>query len=95
MDTCSLNKTTVAPSVLAQSPQIPGYRFIKKLGQGTQGKVFLAERLTDGLQVAIKQLTIESVKNWKSYDLFHREADILKSLDINGIAKREDAMLVF
>ena len=63
------------------------YCFIKQIGHGSQGKVFLAESRATGKRVAIKQLNIESVKNWKEYDLFHREADVLRSLDIRGIAK--------
>ena len=71
---------------------LPGYRFVKELGRGTQGKILLAERESDGLSVAIKQLNISSVKNWKSYELFHREADVLKSLNIDGVAKFYDAI---
>ncbi len=63
------------------------YRFIRQIGHGSQGKVFLAESRATGKRVAIKQLNIESVKNWKEYDLFHREAEVLRSLDIRGIAK--------
>ena len=71
---------------------LPGYRLIKELGRGAQGKIFLAERESDGLKVAIKQLNISSVKNWKSYELFHREADVLKSLNVDGVAKFYDAI---
>ncbi len=68
------------------------YRFIKQIGHGSQGKVFLAESLKTQQKVAIKQLNIESVKNWKEYDLFHREAEVLRSLDIYGIAKLYEAI---
>ncbi len=63
------------------------YRIICQLGKGSQGEVFLAEDLQSHQKVAIKQLTIQSVKDWKLYDLFHREADTLKRLDMPGIAK--------
>ena len=36
------------------------YRFIRQIGSGTQGRVFLAENLSNHLQVAIKQLNISS-----------------------------------
>ena len=62
------------------------YRYIKKLGQGSQAKVYQAMRLKDQKLVCIKQLDIESVSNWKEYELFQREADVLASLDINGVA---------
>ena len=62
------------------------YRFIRKIGEGAQAKVFLAKRLSDNQDVAIKQLDIESVSNWKEYDLFQREVKVLSSLDLNGVA---------
>ena len=67
------------------------YRFIKALGEGAQGKVFLAQRLLDGKQVAIKQLRIDSIKTWKEYTLFHREAEVLENLDIPGVVKFYEA----
>lgn len=67
------------------------YRFMKVLGEGSQGKVYLAERRSDGKKVAIKQLRIDSVKTWKEYTLFHREADVLASLDIPGVVKLYEA----
>ena len=67
------------------------YRFIREIGHGAQAKIFLARRLKDGQQVAIKQLNIQSVKSWKAYDLFHREATVLETLNIEGVAKFYDA----
>lgn len=71
----------VTPPALADK-----YRLVKPIGRGTQGKVFLAEKLDDHTGVAIKQLLIDSVTNWKAYDLFHREAEVLASLRIDGVA---------
>ncbi len=68
------------------------YRYIRELGRGAQGRVFLAERQSDGIRVAIKQLNIESVKNWKAYDLFKREAAVLEGLQIDGIARFYEAV---
>ena len=67
------------------------YRFIRALGQGAQSKVFLAERLSDHQKVAIKQLRIDSIKTWKEYTLFHREAEVLATLDIPGVVKLYEA----
>ncbi|MBQ8036144.1 MAG: serine/threonine protein kinase [Proteobacteria bacterium] len=67
------------------------YRFIRRLGVGSQAHVYLAERLSDGKQVAIKQLNIDSVKTWKEYTLFHREAEVLSKLDIHGVVKFYEA----
>ncbi len=66
---------------------LSGYDILEQLGKGSQGRVFLARRESDDLPVAIKQLNIHSVKSWKAYDLFHREADILAKLNIDGVAR--------
>ncbi len=63
------------------------YRFIRKIGQGSQGSVYLAERICDGAQVAVKELTLETIESFKDYDMFLREANVLASLSINGVAK--------
>ena len=72
-------------------PSIPGYEIIKEIGHGTQGRIFLANRTADNQEVAVKQLNIQSVSNWKAYDLFNREAATLKSLNIEGVARFYDA----
>ena len=68
------------------------YRFERILGYGSQAKVYLATRLSDQKKVVAKQLNIGSVKTWKSYELFHREANILASLNIDGVAHFYDAI---
>lgn len=62
------------------------YQVIKELGHGSQGTVYLARTVSDQSLVAIKVLKIQSEKNWKQYDLFHREADVLSHLNIDGVA---------
>ena len=62
------------------------YLFEKKLGKGSQGEVWLANRKADGEKVAIKRLNIHSATTWKQYELFKREAEILSSLDVQGVA---------
>ena len=76
-----------------QTPDIIAgkYKFIRKIGHGKQGNVYLSSRNNDQKQVVIKQLNISSIRNWKAYDLFRREADTLASLDIDGIATFYDA----
>ena len=41
------------------------YHVIKKLGKGSQGAVFLAETINTHVKVAIKQLLVQSVNDWK------------------------------
>lgn len=68
------------------------YIFIKELGHGAQAKIYLALRLSDQQSVVIKQLNIGSVKTWKEYDLFQREAKVLESIHISGVAQFYDAI---
>ena len=68
------------------------YSFEQIIGRGSQGTIYRAKRLKDGTQVAVKQLNVHSVKTWKEYELFHREASVLESLDIRGIARFYEAI---
>ena len=87
MNCVDVSSTMETPPSLAEK-----YRFIRKIGEGSQAKVFLAIRLSDNQKVAIKQLNIESVSSWKEYDLFHREVEVLSSLDIDGVARFYEAI---
>ena len=74
-------------------PCIAGrYDVLECMGQGSQGEVYRARRRTDGAEVAIKVMHIRSVKNWKMYELFHREAKVLSAIDIEGVAKFYEAI---
>ncbi len=83
----SANPTDVATAPVMTPPELANrYTYVKKLGQGAQAHVYEAIRKSDGTHVAIKQLNIDNVQNWKEYDLFWREAEILQKLNIDGIA---------
>ena len=79
---CNAQSQVSAEKALSQR-----YRLIREIGHGTQAKVYEAKRLSDDQSVAIKELRIDSLQNWKAYDLFWREVETLKSLDIEGVAK--------
>ncbi len=85
--TASSRKTIATPPEIAQK-----YRLVRELGSGTQGHVYEAVRLEDGMKVAVKQLRIDSVQTWKTYDLFRREADTLRTLQCKGVARFYEAM---
>ena len=80
-------KQIQTPPSLARS-----YRFLSELGHGGQAHVYLARRFADDRLVTIKQLNIDSVKAWKEYELFHREAEVLSGLNIPGVARFFDAI---
>lgn len=67
------------------------YDFIRELGHGAQGHVFLARKRSDHTRVAIKQLQIDSVSTWKEYTLFKREADVLATIQVKGVACLHEA----
>ena len=82
-------KTAVAKKYIEA---LPDYEILGELGRGSQGHVLLGRRKSDDTKVAIKVLYIDSVKNWKDYELFHREADTLASLEIPGVARFYEAI---
>ena len=60
------------------------YKFIKELGKGTYGNVFLAENKTTGEQRAIKEIQRSKIKR---YDRFINEVNAMKTLDHPNIIK--------
>ncbi len=70
------------PSELAQN-----YEFIRIIGEGANGKTWLAQKLDTKELVAIKSLKLSKIDNIKSYELFLREAQVLQNLDIAGVPK--------
>ena len=82
-----MDAQVMTPPALSQK-----YRFIKEIGHGAQGRIYLAEHIFSHTKVSIKQFNIHSVKTWKEYDLFRREAQVLSSLHINGVAQFYEAI---
>ena len=75
-------ETCITPPDIADK-----YTYVKLLGKGSQGCVYEAIRNSDQLHVAIKVLNISSIQNWKEYDLFWREVETIKTLNISGVAR--------
>jgi len=61
------------------------YETIQFLGKGSQGSTYKVN--FQGQVVAMKELDISKAGDWKSYDLFEREINTLKSLDHPAIPK--------
>lgn len=61
------------------------YRILQELGRGGTGITYLAESLETGQKVALKELSLKGLKDWKQIELFEREARTLESLDHPGI----------
>ncbi len=77
------------PSDGLQTPPILAnrYQVVRTLGNGSQGYLYKAIDKQTQKAVAIKQLRIDLVEDWKSYTLFAREAKVLSELELNGVAK--------
>jgi len=56
------------------------YRIVTVLGQGAMGTTYEAEDLTNYQRVAIKSLSLRGLQDWKTLELFEREARVLESL---------------
>lgn len=69
-----------------QSPLLDArYRLDRIVGRGAMGVTYQAERLEDGLAVAIKELPFRRIDAVKTKALFEREARVLEQLDHPGI----------
>ncbi|MGB5960042.1 MAG: serine/threonine-protein kinase [Coleofasciculaceae cyanobacterium] len=66
------------------------YRIVAPLGQGAFGTTYEAEDLTNYQRVAIKALSLSQLTDWKSLDLFEREARVLETLNHPAIPKYLD-----
>ncbi len=66
------------------------YQLIGSLGEGGSGTTYQAQIVGTKISVALKQLSFKQMDNWKSIELFEREAKILSQLNHPGIPKYID-----
>lgn len=66
------------------------YRVLAILGQGGSGITYAAEDKTNGHHVALKELSLKGLSDWKKLELFEREAQVLASLNHPAIPKYVD-----
>ncbi|MBO4350349.1 MAG: serine/threonine protein kinase [Proteobacteria bacterium] len=84
--TDELNPQTQTPETI-ETPEILAfdYRYIALLGEGANGKTWKAKNRQTGQLVAIKALKLSQSENFKSFELFKREAEVLASVRIQGV----------
>jgi hypothetical protein len=70
------------------------YRVLRCLGQGSSGITYAAEVLATGHEIALKELSLRGLQDWKKIELFEREARILKTLNHPAIPQYIDAFQV-
>jgi serine/threonine-protein kinase len=61
-------------------PEFAGYELVQELGSGAMGVVYLARRLSDGQEFALKTITAQEGADEDAIERFLREAAILKRL---------------
>jgi eukaryotic-like serine/threonine-protein kinase len=66
------------------------YQILDLLGEGGSGKTYRASDIQQQTEVAIKVLSLRNMKDWKTLELFEREAKILAQLDHGAIPKYID-----
>ncbi len=76
------------PQMLAQN-----YEFKKLLGEGANGKTWLAYDRLRNVHVAIKELKFNTTEEFKSLELFKREAEVLKSIEVRGVPKFYESII--
>lgn len=67
------------------------YRLEHKLGEGGFGSTWAATEVDTEQRVALKQLDVRRAKDWKSLELFEREAHVLRGLSHPAIPRYFDS----
>jgi len=70
--------------------QIKGYRVLKKIGEGGMSNVFLAERESDGTQVALKILNAKPSDDKQLLQRFIQESALISDIDHTNVVKIYD-----
>jgi len=81
----------VQPKQANGTSLVPGYAVVAPIGQGGQAKVYLAERLRDGLRVALKVLDPRLRENKVFRERFVREYTLLASIESEYVARIYDS----
>ena len=61
------------------------YTYLRLLGEGANGKTWLARTKRTGALVAIKEMKLSVMNDIKAFELFQREAETLQSLEVPGV----------
>ncbi|MDW8374033.1 MAG: protein kinase, partial [Planctomycetota bacterium] len=72
------------------SPEVSGYRMLRKIGEGGMGAVYLAERVHDGAQLALKLLAPALRDDPAFFARFVREYKLLAQLADEHVARIYD-----
>lgn len=64
-----------------------GYKFVRLIGQGAMSKVYLAERVADGLSLVLKVLDLSKVREGSLIIRFIMEAELISTINSPFVVK--------
>ena len=88
--TSQFDVRTIGQPVRAATHPVPGYRILRKIGEGGMAKVYLAERESDGLQLVLKILDPSLRRDEVFRKRFMREHKLIVSIENEHVAKIYD-----
>lgn len=90
-DAQARHDTVILKSAAVSTPvEIKGYRLIRKIGGGGMSEVYLAERESDGMEVALKLLDTRSQQDNSMLHRFIQEHELLERIDHPNVARIYD-----
>ena len=88
--TLQFDARKIGTAVAAETRPVPGYRILRKIGQGGTAKVYLAERESDGMQLVLKILGHQLRSDEVFRKRFIQEAKLIVSIDNEHVARIYD-----
>lgn len=77
-------------SPVNDEPRVSGYRALRRIGEGGMAKVYLAERVSDGIQLALKILDPSLRSDTVFLRRFVQESKLIVSIENEHVAKIYD-----
>jgi len=88
--TLTFDAGKIGTAVAAETRPVPGYRILRKIGQGGMAKVYLAERESDGMQLVLKILGQQLRADEVFRKRFIQEAKLIVSIENEHVARIYD-----
>jgi FixJ family two-component response regulator/tRNA A-37 threonylcarbamoyl transferase component Bud32 len=90
MRTLTLDPRKIGTAIKAETRPVPGYRILRKIGEGGMAKVYLAERESDGMQLVLKILGHQLRADEVFRKRFIQEYNLIVSIENEHVAKIYD-----
>ena len=75
-----IHRINIEKEAIPDSGREIGYKFVRMIGQGAMSKVYLAERVSDGLSLVLKVLDLTKVKQQSLIIRFIQEAKLISEI---------------